>query len=240
MFKQSSGEHGVFSSIFDSELMDDAEIYTAGNQIMKGDGLEEPKDSEPYKPLKETSDFKDKDDKKDNIQVSPSAFEGLRKGWINKECNKVTLAELWLAVGSPEKITMNFEWVDCSNKIDYMQQSLANMLRRLIHLATTEFTDFSRQSALPSSPNKCAKCGCDNDNRESNKGTPPNNKKANRQTCGKSPKTNVSFKSQATQTVKIFSGRSRGPVGKVLNNNFDQNIHPEDLVNQVKTSRHLC
>lgn len=70
----------------------------------------------------------------------------LHKGLTRKEAGQFSIAELCLMTGSPGKIQLFYEWVDIVVVPDILQLNtlLTNKLRRLIHLASTEFTDFRK------------------------------------------------------------------------------------------------
>ena len=73
-------------------------------------------------------------------------IELLRQGWDLKSAEGLTIGELYLLLGCPEKLTLEYDWVDLVKNDNIMQMNLAltNMLRRLVQLATTEFSDFSK------------------------------------------------------------------------------------------------
>ncbi|XP_060063402.1 protein cramped-like [Ylistrum balloti] len=81
--------------------------------------------------------------------------EILEKGWNMNMADSLTVAELYLMFGKDGKLRLEYEW--CVTPDDQLTSKLTNMLRRLVHLATTEFTDFSKTSNNSSSP--CQTCG---------------------------------------------------------------------------------
>ncbi len=85
--------------------------------------------------------------KNDDMSEDYEDLEKYRDGWVQSSADKMTLAEVHLLLGSPDKLVLEYEWVDVappSREIVQMNTNITNMLRRLVHLATTEFTDFSK------------------------------------------------------------------------------------------------
>lgn len=72
--------------------------------------------------------------------------EELKRGWNSSRGESVTIAELYLMFGSDSKLSLEYDWVDkpSLSQTNYLTAQLTNMLRRLIHLATMEFSDFSK------------------------------------------------------------------------------------------------
>lgn len=66
----------------------------------------------------------------------------------------MTLAELYLMFGKEGKLRMEYEW--CKEEV--IPEHLCNMLRRLVNLATIQFTDINTKS--PNTSNSpCHACG---------------------------------------------------------------------------------
>lgn len=79
-------------------------------------------------------------------------LELLREGVTAETAHMISVADLYLMMGNPEKIILEYEWVDLKPVQDILDLGhLTNMLRRLIHLASTEFTDFSKPLRPPAS-----------------------------------------------------------------------------------------
>ena len=70
----------------------------------------------------------------------------LQEGWTKEQAQGLTIAEVYLMLGCPEKLTLEYDWVDKvkNDNVLQMNLTLTNMLRRLVQLATTEFADFSK------------------------------------------------------------------------------------------------
>ena len=54
---------------------------------------------------------------------------------------------MYLLLGAPDKLVLEYEWVEIkvqSDSVFELNTKLTNMLRRLIHLAATEFADYSK------------------------------------------------------------------------------------------------
>ena len=54
---------------------------------------------------------------------------------------------MYLLLGAPDKLMLDYEWVDIKvhrDSVFEFNAKLTNMLRRLIHLAATEFADYSK------------------------------------------------------------------------------------------------
>lgn len=69
----------------------------------------------------------------------------IRQGWTAEDAEMLTFAQLFLMLGSSDRIVLEYEWCD---KIDDGTKTLANMLRRLIQLATSEFADVSKSKQV--------------------------------------------------------------------------------------------
>ncbi len=56
---------------------------------------------------------------------------------------------MYLLLGAPEKLMLEYEWVSMSrsradSNLFELNTKLTNVMRRLVHLAATEFTDHSK------------------------------------------------------------------------------------------------
>lgn len=81
--------------------------------------------------------------------------EKLRNGITKDTAEDVTVGQLYLMMGDPQKMVLQYEWTDMVKTPDVIScnQRLTNMLRRLIHIATTEFIDLSK--SRPQSVRSC-------------------------------------------------------------------------------------
>ena len=72
--------------------------------------------------------------------------EKLRGGITKDTAEDVTVGQLYLMMGDPQKMVLQYEWTDVVKTPDIVScnQRLTNMLRRLIHIATTEFIDLNK------------------------------------------------------------------------------------------------
>lgn len=81
-------------------------------------------------------------------------------GWTSNVDETMTLAELYLMFGRDEELRFEYEWVPKKTSVTGLEEivllNLNNMLRRLSHLATVEFTDFSK---TPGAGTMCQLCG---------------------------------------------------------------------------------
>ncbi|XP_021363017.1 protein cramped-like isoform X2 [Mizuhopecten yessoensis] len=103
----------------------------------------------------DSGDSEKSSDEKEYIIETKRMKEILEKGWNTNMADSLTVAELYLMFGKDGKLRLEYEWVTTPD--DQLASKLTNMLRRLVHLATTEFTDFSKTSSNSSSP--CQTCG---------------------------------------------------------------------------------
>lgn len=67
----------------------------------------------------------------------------IENGWTASRAENLTIAELYLMFGKDDKMRFEYDW--CVEDQDLTTQ-LTNMLRRLVNLATLEFTDFCKVS----------------------------------------------------------------------------------------------
>jgi hypothetical protein len=141
-----------------------------------------------------------------------------RAGWLLEDAKCVTLAEIYLALGSPETVVLEYEWRDItppkkdipniplevlghssssvlSCAIFPQRDNLAGLLRKLVQLATTEFVDLtkSKQCVSLSSPSRCT-CGAI----LKNSGTPPGKSGSRSPGSSRSPSVSGHGKSPAT------------------------------------------
>ncbi|KAJ8321235.1 hypothetical protein KUTeg_001211 [Tegillarca granosa] len=79
----------------------------------------------------------------------------IENGWTASRAENLTIAELYLMFGKDDKMRLEYDW--CVEDQDLTTQ-LTNMLRRLVNLATLEFTDFCK-SGTPSGNSPCHACG---------------------------------------------------------------------------------
>lgn len=95
-------------------------------------------------------DAQEKDEKASAEELKKERVAKLREGWNLKEAEGLTIAELYLLMGCPEKLCLEYDWVDLVKNQNVIQMNLAlsNMLRRLVQLATTEFSDFSKNKPV--------------------------------------------------------------------------------------------
>ncbi|KAL4230471.1 Crm [Mactra antiquata] len=125
-------------------------------------------------------------------------------GWSVKESDKVTLAELYLMFGEEGEMKFEYEWINHKTDVDLLHEKLLNnlnnMLRRLSHLATIEFTDLK----TPGTSSVCQSCGLS-----------PNGKKTQNKGKDKSPPGTVKItkhcKEVSTQTQAILNPIQIGP-----------------------------
>lgn len=73
-------------------------------------------------------------------------------GWTRNNSEHISVVLLMLPSSSVNKLTLEYQWEDrlptpelSSVTMSLMNNKLTNMLRRLIHLASTEFTDFNKK-----------------------------------------------------------------------------------------------
>ncbi|KAK3606408.1 hypothetical protein CHS0354_042058 [Potamilus streckersoni] len=85
--------------------------------------------------------------------------EIMKSGWNQNMAETVSVAELYMLFGKDGIIRFEYEW--CSKRLVPGEEcnilkNLTNMLRRLVNLATIEFTDFSK---TPNANSPCHVCG---------------------------------------------------------------------------------
>ena len=70
----------------------------------------------------------------------------LERGLTVSDCGSMTIAEVYMMTGCPKKLCLEYEWVEKKPVEDIweLNKKLTNMLRRLVHLATTEFVEFKK------------------------------------------------------------------------------------------------
>uniref|UniRef100_K1QWZ4 Protein cramped-like protein n=1 Tax=Magallana gigas TaxID=29159 RepID=K1QWZ4_MAGGI len=101
----------------------------------------------------------DSDKKADPTAEELAAIESRRlkealEGGLSVDKADMTLAELYLMFGKEGKLRMEYEW--CKEEV--IPEHLCNMLRRLVNLATIQFTDINTKS--PNTSNSpCHACG---------------------------------------------------------------------------------
>ena len=91
-------------------------------------------------------------DAKENNGLSEEELEAkqklskLERGLTTSDCGSMTIAEVYMMSGCPKKLCLEYEWVEkkASEDIWELNKKLTNMLRRLVHLATTEFVEFKK------------------------------------------------------------------------------------------------
>ena len=87
----------------------------------------------------------------------------LSSGWTRATAQNISLLLLLPQQSNVDRIIFEYEWVDKSLSIDanndvnttaQQNKQLANMLRRLIHLANTEFTDHNKKNLKSARPER--------------------------------------------------------------------------------------
>ena len=81
-----------------------------------------------------------------DLQAQVEKIDKIIGGLTRKEAEDIKAAELYVMLGNPQKLVLEYEWVPKKPVDDIVELNteLTNMLRRLVHLAYTEFTDFRR------------------------------------------------------------------------------------------------
>lgn len=83
-------------------------------------------------------------------KIKSKLLEQSKKGWTLKEAEDLTIAQLFLIFGKEELIRLEYDWSKTSpdSKEElYDCYTIINRLRRLVHLATMEFTDYVKVKA---------------------------------------------------------------------------------------------
>ncbi|XP_029648703.1 protein cramped-like [Octopus sinensis] len=101
-------------------------------------------------------------------KIKIKLLEQSKKGWTMKEAENLTVAQLFLIFGKDEPIRLEYDWSktspDSKDKL-YESYSIINRLRRLVHLATMEFTDYVKVKAPKSNEKpksgKANSAGCE-------------------------------------------------------------------------------
>ena len=88
-------------------------------------------------------------DVKETACKSDAIVQVAGEGFTVKNAKNVTLAELLLMFGtlSDGHVKLEYEWIEAVN-IDVKLSQLANMLRRLSHIATMEFCEVTRSKTV--------------------------------------------------------------------------------------------
>ncbi|XP_013378859.1 protein cramped-like isoform X2 [Lingula anatina] len=120
-------------------------------------------DNNTHKSTEKTSSENNEEQKKKTVNESNeeqrrSEVERFRNGWTLQEAENLSIAHIHLILGSPEKLVLEYEWEEPNETPHLENASLSNMLRRLVHLAMSEFTDFSKPKQ-PGSSSPCKCCG---------------------------------------------------------------------------------
>uniref|UniRef100_A0A0L8GNL4 Uncharacterized protein n=2 Tax=Octopus bimaculoides TaxID=37653 RepID=A0A0L8GNL4_OCTBM len=101
-------------------------------------------------------------------KIKIKLLEQSKKGWTMKEAENLTVAQLFLIFGKDEPIRLEYDWSktspDSKDKL-YESYTIINRLRRLVHLATMEFTDYVKVKAPKSNEKpksgKANSAGCE-------------------------------------------------------------------------------
>ncbi|ESO99098.1 hypothetical protein LOTGIDRAFT_173937 [Lottia gigantea] len=102
------------------------------------------------------------DETEDSMQEKlQKLYESSKQGWSSETGKTVTLAQLMLMCGKDKKLILEYDWCPKTVSNDNLTHKLANMLRRLAHLAATEFSDFSgsKSKSGTSKTTACSMCG---------------------------------------------------------------------------------
>ncbi|KAK6173046.1 hypothetical protein SNE40_016581 [Patella caerulea] len=102
------------------------------------------------------------DESQDSVQEKlQRLYEDSKRGWTAETGKNVTLAQLMLMCGKDKKLFLEYEWCPKTVSNELLTNNLANMLRRLAHLAATEFSDFSntKSKSHSSKTTPCSMCG---------------------------------------------------------------------------------
>lgn len=68
--------------------------------------------------------------------------QALEKGWTSASADNLTIAQLYLMFGKDSKVRLEYEFCKTTTVEDIVKTQLTNTLRRLVHLAAMEITDF--------------------------------------------------------------------------------------------------
>ncbi|XP_067123263.1 protein cramped-like isoform X2 [Centruroides vittatus] len=112
-----------------------------------------------------------------NNILTEEKIDTIRKGWTEQTIGMLTVGELYLMLGSPEKIVLEYDWeqpaadektlTDAKNENVLSEnvqklQNLTLVLQKLLQMASTTFNDFKTKQQEPLSPT------CRNNNRSTN------------------------------------------------------------------------
>jgi len=148
------------NAMFPDKLFREESSETGNDENLKADGEnseKNPSDMEteldsPFSKHKETA-AEDEISSRLSESSSQSYVERfvrdvMSRGWQVGGDEKLTVAELYLMLGKGGEVRLEYEWVTVKSEAEIARERLLqnrnNMLRRLSHLATVEFTDFTK------------------------------------------------------------------------------------------------
>lgn len=122
------------------------------------------------------------------------ARERSAKGWTAQEAGLMTIGELYLMMGCPNKIVLHYDFCPVEQKESDKSKTTVEctaMLKKLLSLATAMFAEKNKQGPLSPPAGKCGSGGAATGGRgsASSSGTPPSGKSAASRALGRSPST---------------------------------------------------
>ncbi|CAN8032235.1 unnamed protein product [Ixodes persulcatus] len=151
------------------------EARVGGEEEVKKEDEEEKKEEEEEKKEEEEEDDQE-------------ARERAKNGWTASEAGLMTVGELYLMMGCPTKIVLQYDFCPVEESKEAVTRQCTAMLKKLLSLATVMFAEKSKQGPLSPPAGKSAAAGGGSSGRASGSaGTPPSSKATTGRAIGRSP-----------------------------------------------------
>ncbi|CAN8005920.1 unnamed protein product, partial [Ixodes hexagonus] len=148
-------------------------------------GEEEVKREEEEEAVKKDEEEEKKEEEEEDDQ---EARERAKNGWTASEAGLMTVGELYLMMGCPDKIVLQYDFCPVEESKEAVTRRCTAMLRKLLSLATLMFAEKNKQGPLSPPVGKSAAAGGGSSGRASgNAGTPPSGKATTGRAIGRSP-----------------------------------------------------
>ena len=140
--------------------------------------------------------------------------QSVKAGVSRSVAETLTVADIYLMMGMPDKVVLEYEWVELVKQADVLNfRELTNLLRRLVGLARTHSLDAPKSRSVTAMQGDtaaaaaCISCGASSTN------TPPNAKRNRRAPKSSTPKTTRESSEQwdatASPVVAPASGQTQ-------------------------------
>lgn len=152
-----------------------------------GEGEVKKEEEEEAVKKDEGEDKKEEEKKDEEEEDGQEARERAKNGWTASEAGLMTVGELYLMMGCPCKIVLQYDFCPVEQSKEVVTRQCTAMLKKLLGLATIMFAEKNKQGPLSPPVGKSSVAGSSSSGRASgNAGTPPSGRATTGRAIGRS------------------------------------------------------